>query len=110
MGQIPKIGQLKSRLAFQVDTKTSDDYGGYTTVKSTDFSLWGYMRQISESEAIRSGQELGYNSFEIWVLFQSDMIPTRQHTIVYNSKTYTINGVREVEEKNRWIVLSVTGN
>ena len=108
MANVPYIGQLRSRIQFLKDTKTSDGAGGYTSAKSVDFEMWGYIRQISESEAMRNGQEIGYNSYEIWVQYQSSIIPTRQHVILYNNKAYTINGTREIEEKNRWIVMSCT--
>jgi len=106
MANAPYIGQLRSRLQFLKDTKTSDGAGGFTSAKSVDFEMWGYIRQISESEAMRNGQVVGYNSYEIWVQYQSSIIPTRQHIILYNNKAYTINGTREIEEKNRWIVMS----
>jgi SPP1 family predicted phage head-tail adaptor len=106
----PGIGQLRNRLVFQKDTKVSDGEGGYTTTKSTAFSLWGSLRQMSESEALRVGQEVGYNTYEIWVLYQSDMIPTRQHLIVCGLNTFTINGINEIEEKNRWFKITATRN
>jgi SPP1 family predicted phage head-tail adaptor len=108
MATAPKIGQLKSRLVFQKDTKVSDGSGGYTSTKSTDFTLWGWLRQLSESESLRNGQEVGYNTFEAWVLYQASMLPTRQHTVTNNNRTFTINGVQEINEANRWIRINLT--
>ncbi len=104
------VGQLRHRLVFVKDVKTSDGEGGYTTTKTTDFSLWGSLVQLSASQSIRAGQDVGYNNYECWVIYQSDKIPTLQHVISCNGKTFTINGINEIEDKNRWFRLSLTRN
>jgi len=106
----PKIGELRQRLVFVKDTRTSDGSGGTTSVKSTDFTIWGKISQLSENEVLRSGREIGQNHCDIWVLWQSDKIPTRQHLITWNGRTYTINGVREIDELNKWIKITATFN
>jgi SPP1 family predicted phage head-tail adaptor len=104
----PKIGQLKQRAAFQTLTKTADGAGGYTATYATSFSLWAYVRQLSESEQLRSGQVTSEASYDIWVLYQSDKLPTRGMKVVVNSKSLIINGVQEQEESNRWLKISAT--
>ena len=102
------IGQLRNRLVFQKLTKVADGAGGSSGTYSTDFSLWGKVKQLSDSEVLRHGLEAGYNHFEIWVLFQSDLTPTRQHRITHGSKTLIVNGVNEVDELNRWYKITAT--
>jgi len=106
----PTIGQLRNRLTFNRDVTTSDGSGGTTSVKVLDFELWGFITKVSDFDATRAGQEVGYNAVEIWVLYQSDKYPNKQHIIVCGDYYYTINGIREIDEARRWVVMSATRN
>lgn len=110
MASTPTIGQLTKRLTFQKDNVTSDGSGGYTSVKLLDFELWGAIIKVSDFDATRAGQEVGYNAVEIWVLYQSDKYPNKQHIVINGNYYYTINGIREIDEARRWVVMSATRN
>lgn len=113
MGQVPKIGQLKFRLLFSKDNKVNENDGSVTSTKSTDFELWGSVRQMSDSEVMRSGQNVSYINYEIYVLYQSDKLPNNRHVITLSNplRTLTVKSVQEIEEGNRWIkIIAVTNS
>ena len=103
------IGDMRHRLVFQSATKTADTYGGFTSVWAEDFALWCSVRQISEAEALRNGQNAGLVNYSCYCLFQDGLIPTSQHRVLWGDKLLTISApIRDDDGKHVWLSFTMS--
>jgi len=99
-----RIGDMRHRLVFQKGTKTADTYGGFSTVWTEDFALWCSVRQMSEAELLRNGQNAGTINYSCYCLYQDGLLPTSQHRVLWNGKIMAINApVRDSDGKHVWM-------
>ena len=95
---------MRHRLVFQKGTKTADTYGGFSTVWAEDFALWCSVRQMSEAELLRNGQNAGTINYSCCCLYQDGLLPSSQHRVLWDGKIMSINApVRDADGKHVWM-------
>lgn len=91
-------GRLRHRVTIQEETDTEDEQGGYTSAWSTLCKLWAQIEPLTASEQFyRGGLQAGV-THRVTLRYRDDIGPTNR--VVFNSRTFNIRGVRNIDERN----------
>ena len=96
------IGQLDRRIEVQSPTYTTDRYGAETKVYALAYRLWAHVdwkasRRKEESQENVQGTDLVFYVRNLGVTILGT------YRIVYDSKTYIIHGVKEIDGREQFL-------
>jgi len=96
-------GKLNRRITYlTTGTYISDGFGGKTlSVAGTSVETWCSARQLSMREQISYGLPTDYRSFEFGFIYERGENVLRGMNLTYESKTFKVNQVLEVDEAKR---------
>jgi len=103
------IGKLNRRITyttFAASTPTST--GGYTKGAETDVDTWCSAKQLSQSESLNNGLQLGQASYEFTFRYEQGTNITQAVKLTYESREFRVISIIEVDEYKR--VVKVLAN
>jgi len=94
------IGTLRHPIEIHADTTTQTATGEITHTWASIGTDWASIRTLSVRELQASAQIYGEASHEIRVRYRSDITVDRTRRIVLGSRTFEVNGVDNIEQRN----------
>lgn len=96
-------GDLRHRIIVQKLTSTSDGAGGFTQTWATHVTAWASVKPISAREAMTHGGVAGVVTHRVMMRYQAGVVPAMR--VSHKSRILKIEGVRNLDEENRWLEL-----
>ena len=97
------IANLRHKVALQGPTRTSDGAGGYTEAFNTIANLFADIRPQNALESYRQGQIQEKVTHKIIIRYRTDI--QTNYKIVDGSQTYMIKGIKNINNRNRFLEL-----
>jgi len=101
------IGQLDRRIEVQRPTYTIDRYGAETKVYATIYTLWAHADWKSSRRKEESQEQVQGTNLVFYVRNLGDVKSAFSvlgtYRIVYDSKTYIIHGVKEIDGREQFL-------
>ena len=110
-GKAITVGDLRSRVTFQVATRESDSQGGAVETwanLTTNPTVYGYLAAVSSRERYFSNQVQTQRSHVLVIRYRTDLTTDMRFT--YESRTFQIKGIRNPEERKAFLILDVEEN
>lgn len=101
-----RAGKLRHYVDLQSPTQTVGAMGGLTVSYAHDSYSWASIQPQAGSEAVKAGQAQAKDSVLITIRYHATVKPTWK--IVNGSKTYEVNAIINIDERNREMQLSCT--
>lgn len=98
-----RVGQMRRRLTIQSVATSADSGGGRSETYSTLATVWGTWTPLSSQELYRAGIERHVRAYESEIRYRSDV--TSGMRAVEGSTTYEITGIRDADDRKRFLVL-----
>lgn len=98
------IGKMRYRVQIQSATNTTDAGGGRTQAWSRVADIWANIIPKSGKESYRQGKIQDDVTHDIYIRHRSDI--DAAYRIVYDSRTFNIKSILNVEERDRFLLLS----
>jgi len=95
-----RIGDMKKVLELQKPTETSDSMGGYSTVYSTEFSVWGALWPVSAKEQIQAIQNAMAVTHRIRIRYNSEL--KANWRIKHKTRYFAIESIININEAGRF--------
>ncbi len=99
--RVPRIGELRHRLRFEVETRLPDGGGGASASWTSVETVWGAVRATTGSEALASDGLRGRTTHEIWIRHRQDVSPAGR--FVMGARTFDIVAVLDPDGGRRWL-------
>lgn len=99
-------GELRHRIAIQNYTETLGDIGNPVRTWTTATTRWGKIIPVSSREIIEGRQVEGRATHRIIMRYYSAL--TRESRLVYNSRTFHIENIIDIEERGKVHVIVAT--
>ncbi len=96
-------GQLKRKISIQSATKVQDDFGEETETWATDATMWASIQSVSGGEGITGNQINPEVTHKIMMRYRAGVTPANR--VLYGTRVFDINVVRNIFEENRWLEL-----
>jgi len=96
-------GDLRHRITIQTRTATTDGAGGSTYAWATHVTAWASVMPIGARESMMHGGLGGSITHRIRMRYQAGILPSMR--VSHRSRILKIEGVRNVDEENRWLEL-----
>ena len=103
-----RAGRLRQRITIQQLTTTQDANTGEGIESWADHvTLWADVRPLNAREYIAAAATQAQLNAMVTIRYRSDIVPTMR--IVYNGKTYNIDGVLPDSRSGReWLTIPVS--
>jgi SPP1 family predicted phage head-tail adaptor len=101
------IGTLRQKVSLQSEAQTPDGAGGYTLAWTTLATVWANIIPISGNEVYAAGHLEGHATHKVTIRWRSDITPTTDMRLTYNSRVFNIRAVLNRGELNRQFLLYV---
>lgn len=96
--RVKASGRLRHSITIQSNTGTTQDtFGAETQTWATALTTWASIEQVSGSrgdEIVRGQQVAGESTHKITIRYWSSL--TRNHRVLFGSRVFDINSVRNV--------------
>lgn len=99
-----KTGHLRELITIEQPTRTTDNQGGATIAWSTFSQVWARIEPLSASQVLFS-QSLQHRITHRVTIRELSGVTTAMR-ITYGSRTFQIHGIRDLEEKNRFVEIA----
>jgi len=96
-------GQLKRKIIIQTATKVQDDFGEETETWANTATMWASIQPVSGSEGITGNQINPEVTHKIMMRYRAGVTPANR--VLYGTRVFDINVVRNIFEENRWLEL-----
>ena len=96
------IGQLDRRIEVKSPTYTTDRYGAETKVYATAYTLWAHT-DWKASNRKEESQEQVQGTDVVFYVRNLGIIIHGTYRIVYDSKTYIIHGIKEIDGRDKFL-------
>ena len=96
------IGSLRKRVEIQSRSRTADGVGGWTSAWLKKKGVYAKIEPVSSREALYGMQNELTISHRITIR-ETDVIGSDR--IYFNGRTFNIQGIRNIEERNRYMIL-----
>lgn len=100
-----QAGDLRHRIAIQTLNTTLDSMGGQPTTYTTVATVYGSIRPLSGRELFTAQAADADVTHEITIRNYSGLTP--KHRLLHDSRAFNIESVRNIEERDRMMVLLV---
>jgi len=101
---MPSVGRLRYLVKLQSPTRTTDTGGGQSISWSTITDLYADIKPISGGESFTQDQLQETTKHEVTVRYRSDM--NTSYRILYGSRVLNIRHVKNVNESDRFYILT----
>lgn len=98
-------GQLRTLIEIQAYTATPDGRGGMTQTWETVLTTSSRWRHASMYERLQAMKLNAGVMHRVYMRFSD--VPTPKHRLVKDGEAFQIRGVVDLEERGRWLELSV---
>jgi SPP1 family predicted phage head-tail adaptor len=107
MSKVCSLGCVKmdKRLVIQSISRTSDDQGGYTESWATLATVWGQLKPVKGYERFQLQQNMTPVTHDAIIRYRDDV--TTRNRITYDSRTFHIKEVLNVDEANVYLKIKV---
>lgn len=104
-----EIGRLNRRIKYTTYASgTSTATGGYTKGAATDVSTWCGAKQLSQSESLVNGLQLGQAAYEFTFRYEQGTNINQNVELTYETRTFRVISIIEIDENKR--VIKVLAN
>ncbi len=103
MSEPATIGELRHKIDIQSRVDVPDGVGGFTTAWTTSTSPWAKIETKSGREIMFAGKVKHRVTHAITIRARTGIVSSMR--VVFDGRVFHIHGVRELEFKNRWMVL-----
>jgi len=100
-----KIGQMRHLVTIQSTSNSADGGGGYTQSWSTVEAVYAAIKPASGRESYRQGQIQDDTTHEITIRHRA---MNANYRISFDSRLFNIKSIKNIDERNRYMVLSCT--
>ena len=97
-------GCLRHRIQFQSKTKGRDRFNAEKEEWNDLFPTWSEIKPGSTREFLAAQQLKSTLSHEVTIRYRNNITPDMR--IRYGSRHFNIHGIRNVGERNAWLVLT----
>ena len=97
------LGKMRYEVQLQKPTNTRDTGGGLTEAWTTLANLWADIRPKTGAETYRQGQVQERTVYEFIIRHRKDI--GTNYRIVYDSDNYNIKTIKNVDNRDRFMVL-----
>jgi SPP1 family predicted phage head-tail adaptor len=98
---LPEVGELRSRLTFQVANEIDDGYGGKQVEWADRFNAWAYIEPLSGREYFDAMQIQTEISHRVIVRYRNDITPDMR--IKYGGRILEIEAVIDIGNQHRFL-------
>ena len=98
-------GKLRTPIEIQEYQATEDPMGGVTKQWVTVMRTRSFWKHASTYERLQAMKLNAGVLHRIYMRFSD--VPTAKHRVFYKGQAYQIRGVVDIEERRRWLELSV---
>lgn len=98
------IGELRSRITIEQLSDTPDGIGGKIRTWSTLKTLWAYIEPANASERYFAQRVEDNITHKVLIRYTTGLDTSMR--IVYKTRKFQIKGLKEVENKHRFIEIS----
>tara|TARA_R110002020_G_scaffold163976_2_gene350290 strand:- start:1055 stop:1378 length:324 start_codon:yes stop_codon:yes gene_type:complete len=95
-------GELDRRIRIEQATNSINDYGERTKTYSTYKTVWAKVDWKRSSEKEESNQRVQVSDI-VFYIRNLDIIIVPDMRILYNTKYYYVNGVKEIDGRERFL-------
>ena len=95
--------KLRHRVSIQQVTEAKDTYGATTRTWATIATAWAAIEPIAGREYFYAQQVASSVSHRVTIRHRTGITPKMR--IVHDSRTFEIESVRNLEERDRWLEL-----
>ena len=103
---MPSIGRMRYSMELQSPTATRDAGGGVTESYTTLNKIFADIKPITTAERYRQGKVQDTVTHEITIRHRSDI--DTNYRLVYKQRNFNIKGIRNIDERDRFMVLVCT--
>ena len=96
------IGQLDRRIVIQSPNYTTDSYGEQTKLYDTEYTVWAHI-DWKASKRKEESQEQVEGTDVVFYIRNLGVTILGTYRIVYDSKTYIIHGVKEIDGRDKFL-------
>lgn len=110
-GRISPIGVLDKRVTVQQASVTRDVIGAPVVVWVDVATVWAHVHPLAGRELINAQSvyaEVTHNIIIRWQAAFSDPVAVSEMRVVYNGRHFNVGAAINLEEGNRYLVLSVS--
>jgi SPP1 family predicted phage head-tail adaptor len=100
------IGKMRYQVKLQSPTSTTDAGGGRSQVWSTLGTIWANIVPKSGTERYKHDQIEDTTTHDVYIRYRSDI--DAKYRILYGSRVFSIKAILNVEERDRFYLLSCT--
>lgn len=98
---LPEVGELRSRVTFQVANEIDDGYGGKQVEWADRFNAWAYIEPLSGREYFDAMQTQTEISHRVIVRYRNDITPDMR--IKYGDRILEIEAVIDIGNQHRFL-------
>ena len=100
-----RAGALRHRITVQSNTDAYDDYGDLSNSWDTGSEIWGSVNPISGKEEDLGSELVGVVTHFIKVRYRASISVSVANRIVFDSRVFQIESVRNWQERNVFLEL-----
>jgi len=97
------IGSLRKRVEIQQRVRTADGVGGWSNSWLTTQTVYANIEPVSAKEALFGMQNEHTISHRITIRYTEGF--TADYRVKFGSRTFDIKGIRNIEERERFMIL-----
>lgn len=111
-GKKVTVGDMRTRVTFQVSSRTSDGQGGFVeswaNLDADPGYVWGYLAATSSRERLFAEQMQYQRTHVLLIRFRPDI--TNEMRLTYDNRTFQVKGTRNPEERNYFLQVDLEEN
>tara|TARA_R110000796_G_scaffold149072_2_gene265944 strand:+ start:446 stop:790 length:345 start_codon:yes stop_codon:yes gene_type:complete len=111
MGSVSPVGKLRNKITIQNTALSTDNYGGYTTGRTTYLTAFAQIKSKAGKQVFneQSGEQISNpQDFEFIIRYRSGILTSMR--ILFGSRTFDIKSIEDDNEYNKYIKVIATEN
>lgn len=104
------IGQMRDRVLIKAQFDTPVPGAGANTVYVPYLACWTKIQPISSNRVFQDSQLNLNNGFSFSIRFSTAFTIDKTMLVEYLGKDYTINGIKEINNRKRFLVITAVTN
>lgn len=100
-----RLGQLRHQVVIQQASRSSDGQGGGTMSWTTLATVWARIEPVAGREVVAQQGLQSQITHRVVMRFRSDV--TTKMRLSHDGRLMNIRSIRNLEERKRWMELSV---
>ena len=104
------IGQMRDRVLIKSQSDTPVEGGGAISTYVPYLTCWTKIEPLSSNRVFQDSQLNFNDGFSFSIRFSSAYTITKTMLVEYLGKDYTIDGIKEVHNRKRFLVITAITN